>query len=149
MNSSKYYTPEIEEFSINFEFETRTICKKTKEERWKHNRIELNEYVHKVTDLDENMTVVFINPMEFIYLNLRDGNIRVKYLDRQDIEELGWTNYEPPHEYNHKWILGNYELNVWFNNEIPVVRITNYPLFFQGKIKNKSELKKLMQQLGI
>jgi hypothetical protein len=126
---NKYYVPEISEFHIGFEYEITTGY----------------EWVKKTFSHKDFNT--------FLYQHLdnavKQAYIRVKYLDKSDIEELGWTDYEPPFEYNHKWKLGEWELNAWFNGEMPSVRIQEYPIFFQGIIKNKSELKKLMKQLGI
>jgi hypothetical protein len=138
---NKYYTPELGEFHIGFEFEYNNNAKseKKKEPRW----------IKHTVDMFDNQTYESGEYNEYAYEYIGMENCRVKYLDASDIEELGWTDYEPPFEYNHKWKLGEWELNAWFNGEMPSVRIQEYPIFFQGIIKNKSELKKLMKQLGI
>ena len=129
--NSKYYTPEIEEFHVGFEYEITNGY----------------EWVKKIFSKEDLKS--------FLYEQLENGinqqHIRVKYLDKEDIESLGWSDYIPPQEYNHVWKKGNFWISVWFNNEIPKVRITFKNLFFlfDGNIKNKSELKKLMQQLQI
>tara|TARA_R110000868_G_scaffold14173_3_gene66100 strand:- start:2350 stop:2757 length:408 start_codon:yes stop_codon:yes gene_type:complete len=129
--NSKYYTPEIEEFHVGFEYEITNGY----------------EWVKKIFSKEDLKS--------FLYEQLENGinqqHIRVKYLDKEDIESLGWSDYIPPQEYNHVWKKGNFWISVWFNNEIPKVRITFKNLFFlfDGNIKNKSELKKLMQQLEI
>ena len=66
-------------------------------------------------------------------VEFRNKSIRVKYLDKEDIESLGYKMY------------------VWLNGETPTIRVYHhYPsISFQGTIKNKSELKRLMKQLSI
>tara|TARA_R110000803_G_C11800957_1_gene299421 strand:+ start:94 stop:552 length:459 start_codon:yes stop_codon:yes gene_type:complete len=84
-------------------------------------------------------------------VEFRNKSIRVKYLDKEDIESLGWGNYVAPYEYNHEWSIGDYKMYVWLNGETPTIRVYHhYPsISFQGTIKNKSELKRLMKQLSI
>lgn len=130
----KYYTPSIEEFRVGFEYEVYVPEK----ELWSKETFYLD--------------ASHINLVK--YVNIQTENtlkkVRVKYLDREDIESLGWGNYEPPHEYNHTWNLRNYKLIAWFNSDIPTVRIIyEYPIIFQGEVKNKSELKILLKQLRI
>lgn len=88
------------------------------------------------------------------YVDIQDSEtvnpVRVKYLDKDDIESFGFGDYIPPHEYDHTWTLNNYVLQVWFNNTIPHIRIKNlHVMIFDGHIKNKSEFKKLLKQLNI
>lgn len=66
---------------------------------------------------------------------------RVKYLDQSDIESLGWKKEE------NCFVKNNYKLYLYGNTHIQIQSSGN--LNFNGTIKNKSELKKLMQQLGI
>ena len=141
--NSKYYTPEIEEFHVGFEFqhlnyEGRLISNDLNQKVEWHEEICDWEWLDMICD-------------DFEHDKKEIRKYRVKYLDKEDIESLGWGDYIPPQEYNHVWKKGNFWISVWFNNEIPKVRITFNNLFFlfDGKIKNKSELKKLMQQLEI
>ena len=120
----KYYTPSSEELRVGFECEI-----KLHTGEWKS--IKLTE-----------------ESMKTIYSSV--DIIRVRILDREDVESLDWGNYEPPYEYNHTWSLRNYKLVAWFNKDFPVIRIVqDYPIIFQGEIKNKSELEVLLKQLGI
>ena len=121
---NRYYTPLREEFYESFIYEAFITEKNT----WSIETFYLNDSHIKL---------------------LNQNNIRVKYLNKEDIEDLGWGDYIPPREYDHSWKLNNWELKVWFNGEVPTIRIINYPIFFQGKIKNKSEFKRLMEQLEI
>ena len=128
---SKYYTPTIEEFRVGFEFEVQQ-----QEEQY-------GECVYGNT----------YEPTEYELGDKIDLNhVRVKLLDREDIESLGFDNYIPPREYDHTWSFrGSKEpmIKVWFNNTIPTVRIYNsYPsISFQGKIKNKSELQQILKMV--
>ena len=129
----KYYTPEIEEFYVGFEFE------ELYNDKWEK-QVYISGYF-----LYYDMSCTFGEKKE---------GIRVKCLDREDIESLGFDNYIPPREYDHTWHYNGSrdpKIKVWFNNEFPTVRIySSYPAIqFQGTIKNKSELKKLLKQLGI
>ena len=151
MEDNKYYTPEIEEFHVGFEYE------------WK-GRVDWKKTA--VDDDDGDIQ----NPFDNFNYGIQTQTIRVKHLDRSDIESLGW-------EYNHKMAREehNYEpIDCW---EISIDTTENkekyYTLFiykeklyvehheyqnsvgrteeglFKGTIKNKSELKRLLKQLEI
>ena len=71
----KYYTPEIDEFHVGFEFEysTMTPCGSS------------TEYVKDIFKDTDNVNTLFKDlPNDWYDLP------RVKYLDREDIESLGW-----------------------------------------------------------
>lgn len=132
METNKYYVPSIEEFHIGFWYE------EFRHDEW------IKQEIGDATQLEGAL----------ILLENYEGTIRTKYLDKQDIESLGFDNYEPPMEYNHQWKYKGsreFKLAAWFNNEIPVVRVySSYPaIAFHGTIKNKSELQRLLKQLGI
>jgi|SRR6185312_3707534 len=130
----KYYTPTSEEFHLGFEFQFLT-----------------GGTTWKPFVLDNNR-------IERVFENLRDNPemFRVKYLSRECIESLGWIGdeisgfdtrylYYPPK--SDKFIVRDYfELN---HGEISSIVSPNNNTVFMGRIKNKSELKKLMSQLGI
>lgn len=135
----KYYTPELSEFHIGFEYEW---C----EPEYDGNNVFNRHWVKEIFDF---------NSIDFFKF---DGiyEKRVKYLDKEDIELLGFGDYEPPYEYDHTWTKGKWQIKVWFNQFIkdkqiePVVRLNHMgTMFFHGHIKNKSELVKLLIQLGI
>jgi hypothetical protein len=124
----KYYTPEIEEFHVGFEYEVNYG-----KDKWVKEGL---HYAPQVVTLP--------------YKNLE--NIRVKHLDREDIEECG-AEFQfiesldclPPIVSEH-FQLG--EITIIFkDNNICIHK--NYGVLFQGTIKNKSELKRLLKQLGI
>lgn len=113
---SKYYTPEIEEFHIGFEYEQEDINEGGSSLSW---------YKHTI---GEGKDIDTLDRSEELGLSYR-----VKYLDREDIESLDLPSYIK---------ITNILNNLW---EI----IGTNARIFRGEIKNKSELKKLLKQLGI
>lgn len=132
--SKKYYTPSIEEFYVGFEFE------------YNENSI----WTKKILEFYNNFSSLWSSKCD---INL----FRVKYLDKEDIESLGFS-INPPNNYSGYEDFFNYSIGVspyrlWFTYDKHKVKIT-LPLsdgktLFEGVIKNKSELKKLLQQLNI
>jgi hypothetical protein len=133
----KYYTPEIEEFHEGFVFEYNPAPSLSKE--WVPVKISgLNWF-----------------PSERQLVELK---IRVKYLDQADIEELGWkfkemnvivgTNID-----SYIFTKGGFDL--YFVKHKQTISIHDphqlkvIGRLFHGTINNKSELKRLMKQLGI
>jgi len=128
---NKYYTPSIEEFCIGFEYET----------------IYLQDYDNwvKETLSQEDASYFFdsyiadASPLEF----------RVKYLDKEDVESLGFRNYM--NSVNNAYKLNNIVIRIK-GDYILIFRYDEYTideLVFKGIIKNKSELKILLKQLNI
>lgn len=129
--SDKYYIPEIEEFHIGFEFEITNGY----------------EWVKKVFSKEDLKS--------FLYEQLENGinqqYIRVKYLDKEDIESLGWKHS------GGKMLSGAmqyYDINkcrLYYAEHHPEYLSINVmeTQVFRGRIKNKSELRKLMKQIGI
>ena len=89
--------------------------------------------------------------------------VRVKYLDKVDIESLGWKfndNMSVVSQLYYLYEKDGYDLSVWYRKEglLLVIRKVNKSSdnivvhshsIFYGYIKNKSELKVLLKQLGI
>lgn len=125
---NKYYTPNLEDFHVGFEYEV-------KEEKT------FEKVVFKITDI---YNYPLINTILNLQEKVEDSYIRVKYLDREDIESLGWSYNE---EFKYFRIREDFILLEYQNNEI-LIQEDGENLFW-GKIKNKSELKKLMKQIGI
>ena len=142
METNKYYTPELSEFYIGFEYE---FFDKN-EKKWT-----LFEY-EPYDDCLVGDVIGWIN----------DNKVRVKYLDYDDIESLGWV---PENEKKILYIINDKKGDrcaLCYNNKIVSIA-KQYPMqkmntekefthtmtFFLGVIKNKSELNKLLTQLGI
>lgn len=154
MEYNKYYTPTIEEFHVGFEFEY-----KPKIGPWV--KINNNNWMSpsKGMQLDfctEEELLRNINRLDQALK--RHDLIRVKYLDQEDIESLGWKLYSQELTNRSNWCcFRNTQLELYVqlnNNYFPRLlsfksRGGDYTGNFKIEIKNKSELKKLMQQLNI
>lgn len=133
---NKYYTPDISEFHVGF------ACEWSEQGR--------KIWIEEIIDEDD-LSDLCIGTDKIEYF-------RVKFLDREDIESCGF-------EYKHKSKIDeiNYRLLfqfkgtdilLSFSDATPFQRICiekngGYSTVFLGYIKNKSELKKLLKQLGI
>ena len=128
--NNKYYTPTTEEFHIGFEY-LMTFETRGKQEI--------------IPNTFEGLT-----NEEDIKYRLRHNCIKVKYLDKEDIESLGFKQ-------TGEGIITAFEndthhINFRIIDSIPDLCIyekKNTFRVFSGKIKNKSELKKLFMQLEI
>lgn len=123
----KFYVPEIEEFHVGFEYEFRTL------EGWKKKTMSWNDYPSYAGD--------YIGEA----IKETDG-IRVKYLDREDIESLGfkYIGGESPMCF----VKDNVNIDL-FNSRSMFVYYLRTQKLFEGTIKNKSELKRVLKMLGI
>jgi hypothetical protein len=136
MKDSKYYTPEIEEFHVGFEYEE--LLLKT------YPDMDPNSWVKKT--ITNGIGIVNV------YCDLQiDEFIRVKYLDQEDIESLGFY-----HDEDNCYFDGKFgDIGLFYSDGDGMVKIvvkphsSNSPVLFNGKIKNKSELKKVLKQVGI
>lgn len=126
----KYYTPTIEEFHVGFEFEYRNSTDKT----W--------------------YKQIFNRGIGFA-LNPTVEDCRVKYLDKEDIESLGFKQTDKVNSsvYNKE------NVTIWLGDstkgmftaikKVDRIRVVGITELFCGDIKNKSELKRLLKQLNI
>lgn len=116
---NKYYTPEITEFYVGFEYEIRIGSK------WN-------------PAICQGHIPIGNKTLEDLY--------RVKYLSKEDIEELGWEETMKDQYY-----LGDYRLDVWHHKNVPYLLIHSpikTPIFI-GCVKNKSVFKQLIKMLEI
>lgn len=136
LDNNKYYVPEISEFHVGFEYEVMIPEKST----WSKEVFFLN---------DSHINLVK-------WVNIQDEftihKIRVKTLDKEDIESLGWKDCD--NIYNTiRWDFNDYILMFYKkDNRYLIFRDcgpNNIQTVFNGFIKNKSELIKLQQQLDI
>ena len=133
----KFYVPSIEEFYVGFEYEV---------------DYGNNNWVKESIDFAPQVVTL-------PYMRL--DNIRVKYLDQSDIEELGFT-------YKGKTIdvwfekEGNFDMGTWTSYKcqlhyglhdnrlfIDMIDMSDEIRVFNGIVKNKSELKKVLNMLNI
>jgi hypothetical protein len=130
--SKEYYTPTIEEFYTGFEFVL-----------WLN-----NSYWSKPRVWDYKTTA----SLKIIEQDINNQQVKVKYLDREDIESLGFNTEDNGECYNKTNAFDIYGLYPWewnkgIQNQYKV--ILNGDTLFLGIIKNKSELKVLLKQLNI
>lgn len=135
-SEKKYYEPTVEEFHVGFEFESHIdnglIPKQLYEEgqEWKATAWQVGDFFK--TD--------------------KPKGLRVKHLDREDIESLGWE-FQGKNSYmfdKKYWLIfepNNGHISIEEGDVIGDFQDSEF--LFQGKLKNKSELKRLMAQLGI
>jgi hypothetical protein len=122
---SKYYTPEMEEFHVGFECEGKWFSQ---------DEIGFGEITIDI----HNIHTAINNPTVF----------RVKHLDREDIESLGFK-FKPYGD------IESYENDVWQllrfqypKEQVRLIHKVGSTRFFNGTIKNKSELKRILKQIG-
>ena len=154
-DESKYYIPTIEEFHVGFNYEI-WEKKLVYDKVWK---FRVNKYIFN----EKQVTQTFFN-YNFTE-DLREGKIRVKLLDKEDIESLGFNitkdNEEIELSLESKRYIGgpsagdDYKIIILYgldNKEMWIYKKCNngyeYNLF-KGLIKNKSELRKLFKMLNI
>jgi hypothetical protein len=154
---NKYYTPEIEEFHVGFEYEIYgTYASNNIEGVWLP--VVYEEDLVNLTD--DSFTV---NLSRFNY-RIAKKTIRVKHLDQEDIESLGFINYHNEsvddniktfHKAVHNTAIRakGFDVNILLNVDTNTVRIFDitkgkYQIFV-GTIKNKSELKRVLKMLNI
>jgi len=151
---NKYYVPNTSEFHIGFEFEENDGSE------WIESEITLWTDLKALFDCEDKCPIP----------------LRVKYLDKEDIESFGfkksnknsWAGYKdyfldsinPEYPYFlfatiHVPVIDDmYKIMVhrYYNEDEPIDEDDNYrepTIVFVGKIKNKSELKKLLKKLEI
>lgn len=126
---NKYYTPSIEEFHVGFEYEYLEHFGKDFG-KWNKYKVEHNSSLFHLSNL------------------LASCSIRVKYLDKEDIESLGFEfgEYSKGRFKNETIELFNKFSTVWV---IHAIGSDYRDKLFEGNIKNLSELKVLLKQLGI
>ena len=149
----KYYTPEIEELFTGFELERiwvsdNPIEKLFGKEVWYVDSMDTFDVSEGLEDIDNK-------------------SIRVKHLDREDIESLDFEviggqmmtggridlmrDYKDPKEEANKCLVTYSPNQQWLSisvgdDELPW---SNWKTLFCGTIKNKSEFKRVLKQIGI
>ena len=134
MEDNKYYTPEIEEFHVGFEFESKYVLFSSERE-W--SKAVLNEDTNWFwQEYDEDAI---------------ETEFRVKYLDREDIESLGWKFEQTAHGADH-FGKGTHKLADGRDGKIKIFATNirgGIVCIFMGTLRNKSELINLLKQLGL
>lgn len=128
----KYYTPKIEEFHVGFEYE---LLYKLENDFWRKEKF-------------HSKTLFWSEIEDYLFKK----QIRIKYLDKEDIESLGFKEISSGwyHQYpnmNKKGYQILYKLGEEFSLSYGIHEHSKN--IFTGKIKNKSELIRLLNQLEI
>lgn len=133
---SKYYTPTIEQFYVGFEYQEQDIAPV----EWVESKF--TQY-HQLEDIAK-------------YIEKKE--VRVKYLDYQDVISEGWEQTskmtQPQFFTKDKYRLVLYNENFIriFNSQSNVkmcLNKDNEEQLFCGTIRNKSELRMVMKLIGI
>jgi len=147
----EYYTPSIEEYHVGMEYEYKDY-----KGRW----ITSNDLTDLITDREEDTLLV-------LECAIDRGDIRVKRLSRECIEGEGFEfshNHEPIPNKETNPVFEGYLLDRqsetgegWFlyqfnDREVWIDYIKDNSgegYVFKGKVKNKSELKRLLKMIGV
>ena len=133
----EFYVPDISEFHIGFEFE------EYDGQDWESSKITLWTDLKDLFDCEDKCPI----PM------------RVKYLDKEDIESLGFELFDTTKKDEIYFrasdnLMTEQEIRLWVSKEFGYIEIndikekTGCEGLFRGKIKNKSELKKVLKSIG-
>lgn len=133
MNDKKYYTPTIDDICVGLEYEAESIPGS-------------NDWMKLV--IPHQIKYYLMGIERFWHL---PNTVRVKHLDREDIESLGWEYDEEAAGVSFYDNKNNKRFVLIFCEDLDRVEISDEEseFGFIGIIKNKSELKRLMKQLGI
>lgn len=147
-NKELYYIPDLSEFHIDFEYEfdyTTLLDYEVKGRTW--GKVTLTENILEIgQDGDIEDENPFYKPMKCF---------RVKYLDKEDIESLGFKSVNIDYKVHDIFILNNFKL--YLSNKdafnickfVTIETINKSRIRFHGLVQNKSELKKLLIQIGV
>ena len=145
---NKYYKPDLEEFHLGFEYEAEST-RYPDRNNWHPETFYLNK---------GHLNLVTIN-------TLYHNKVRVKYLDKEDIESLGFI-----HEggklsmYGSQYYIKtlkdaiNHDTIIRLEKTQGIIQITTEHeggmdskpyVLFNGFCKNKSELKRILKQIGV
>ncbi len=157
----KYYTPTLEEFCVGFEYEVLQKAPKK------------DPFVFVMQpELEEDTWFKQKYPDPFLGYRIdkifKTYVVRVKYLDKKDIKSFNFTETKSLGDLNWRFVVQGYNKRVheedgyryWnlYLNYYPDLKTLKikadtsdgeHSTFFNGVIKNKFELKKLLTQLNI
>lgn len=146
-DQNKYYTPRLEEFHVGFEYEMKSMFGDGTVKTQK-----------QYDDADWGKEVFTIGCFPYVERTMTGKNsqnlppaIRVKHLDREDIESFGFKHKGSLWFQNQESGYRAVKIRKWKGLEVDIYRHDSIEdvRIFSGKIKNKSELKRLLKQLEI
>ena len=140
-NKDKYYRPDLTEFKVGFRYE------------YNYNGWLEAEYIGNV-NVEEGHGYV-----RTLKEAIEDGDIRVKYLDKSDIIELGFMSVREQNcdrFFRGRFYLPNTEWKLFVDGTHKRIYICfqedkEYPnkIFFVGTIKNYNELEFILKSIGV
>lgn len=137
----KYYTPSIEEFHVGFEYELL-------EDDGLGNNSWWSQYFEGIL---AGKRASFIFTFERLAELIKDEDVRVKYLDKEDIESTVFASHVTDESGGfYKYM--NYTLHHTIQeNRVFITQNDdgNNIVLFSGIVRNKSELKRIIQQTQI
>lgn len=135
---NKYYTPSIDEFHVDFEFEFNGVdC------NWNQTGFDKHKILPTKDDYFGLFTLGWVEKIYYKPDDPLENWIRVKYLDKEDIEELGFMQ-EGQCSFKNK---DNWYIEWMDGDTLDIYCVSDCR--FKGTIRNKSELKKVMEMVGI
>lgn len=153
MEQEKYYTPNISEFHVGFEAYI------------KPELIRIPDLIHsnRAENVEEKFEFIktTVNAPDILHYSLNPDliktNVRIKHLDQEDIESLGWTCDSNSSDFSTYSLNSEKTYNTFISacfgykrHSSRYITIQNdNGILFKGIINNKSELKKVMEMLGI
>lgn len=161
---NKYYIPTTEELLeviINKEAFYTNCDKEEDMHTFGYSKLPIEDTLHSFVEMNncrvipngnEITKIYFINPSQYL----------LKYLDREDVESLGFVctgDSGEEKEFHHhlnsgiSWLI----ISMSFDNEVLIekeflsdtIGHTNTLVLFKGVIKNKSELKKVLKMVKV
>ena len=167
---NKYYTPTIEEFCEGFQYEKRVNTVGEEVEAYfalDGEIVKIPNYVCTEEDWAGKEFSLSNSKEQDIEKLLEEGRLRVKYLDREDIEGFGFKHMGDDRDgknlihYQKElkdalWVIYDYRYRLNEDAkeaELPIRIFKADPRYwdnvFLGTIKNKHELKRVLTMLGI
>lgn len=132
---NKYYTPKIEEFHAEFEYEIYVN----------------NNWIKRTVSNWDILGEFVIDSIEETLFSIGLQNTRVKFLDKEDIESFGFKCTSDKFDFytfekdsiDISFYSKDRKINSFIQIEDCEIQV------FAGTVKNKSELKKILQMLNI
>ena len=164
---SKYYEPDIGEFHVGFEYEVYVYEHPITGHGMFRGRKNSNKHWDKRTVTAEPFKTHCLSSYqdERVSYHLKNENLRVKHLDQEDVESLGFSfkgkshrsffdmecDFDLPDTDSFKCT----KLKIQLDEKYRTVKIegeinkgSDPEVFFSGRCKNKSELIKNLKQAG-
>ena len=161
MMENKYYTPDISEFHFGFEFES--------------NYVLFQPYTKRFGDgtPDWYKHILTAGEHDWFWDSYKNDayttEFRVKYLDTDDIKELGWDVYQfNDRDFSARLVGKKYHVDMYYHYpdhttqivyywpkevregyKIDPYNLYNSEYLFSGVVKNKSELKRILEMIKI